>query len=172
MGLKCLFWFRKQQAIQPIPPWPDFGKRLCRAFVMELGRIRADNLPYDLPRHAQVPANLLDRLLLNEKRPANLGDCFHNQHSNLGLPNSRRPLWTHSPGVPIGCKSPKAGSLFHAISHCGVRCFGILIRMVRGVFQHHLPKADMTNLSNLFAMSHQTNANSESASAVNVSQTW
>src|SRR2546429_6618174 len=74
---------------------------------MELGRIRADNLPHDLPRHAQVSADLLNRLLLNEKSPANLGDCFHNQHSNLDLPKSRRPLWTLSPGVPIGCNSPQ-----------------------------------------------------------------
>src|SRR5437764_10591112 len=73
---------------------------------MELGRIRADNLPHGLPRNAQVPADLLNRLLLNEKRPANLGDRFHNQHSNLGLLRIRRPMWTLSPGVPIGCKSP------------------------------------------------------------------
>jgi hypothetical protein len=37
-----LIFVRKQQAIQPIPPWPDFGKWLRRAFVTELGRIRAD----------------------------------------------------------------------------------------------------------------------------------
>src|SRR5213080_3047815 len=78
---------------------------------MELGRIRADNLPHGLPRNAQLPADLLNRLLLNEKRPANLGDRFHNQHSNLGLLRIRRPMWTLSPGVPIGCKSPPSGVL-------------------------------------------------------------
>src|SRR6516164_3195615 len=106
-----LIFVLQQQAIQPIPPWPDFGKRLRRAFVMKLARIRADDLPHDLARHAQVPADLLDRFLLYEKRPANLGDRFHNQHSNLGLPKSRRPLWTLSLGVPIGCKSPQSGVL-------------------------------------------------------------
>src|SRR5205807_4517372 len=73
---------------------------------MELGRIRADNLPHGLPRNAQLPADLLNRLLLNEKRPANLGDRFLNQHSNLGRLRLRRSMWTLSPGVPIGCKSP------------------------------------------------------------------
>src|SRR5437899_4456989 len=84
---------------------------------MELGRIRADDFPHDLSRYTQVPANLLDRLVLNEKRPTNLGDRFHNQHSNLGLPKSRRPMWTLSPGVPIGCKSPQKRGPYSMLIH-------------------------------------------------------
>ncbi|MGC2224356.1 MAG: HEPN/Toprim-associated domain-containing protein, partial [Methylocella sp.] len=71
----------------------------------------------------------LDRLFLNKKRPANLGDRFHNQHSNLGLPKSRRPLWTLSPGVRLDANHPKSGvlipCLFTAYSECSY--FGGLI---------------------------------------------
>ncbi len=99
------------------------GKRLPQAFVMELGRFGSDDLPDDLSGDVQLPANLLDRLFLNKKRPANLGDRFHNQHSNLGLPKSRRPLWTLSPGVPIGCKSPQKRGPYSMLIHTRVTGF-------------------------------------------------
>jgi hypothetical protein len=47
-------------------------------------------------------ADLLDRLTKGKVRPAYLGDRLHNQHSNRGLPESWRPVWTQRDGVPIG----------------------------------------------------------------------
>src|ERR1700733_4890012 len=44
----------------------------------------------------------LDRLTEGKVRPAYLGDRLHNQHSNRGLPESWRPVWTQRDGVPIG----------------------------------------------------------------------
>jgi hypothetical protein len=41
------------------------------------------------------------------KRAANLRNCFQNQHHNLGFQESWKPVWTLSPGVPIGCRSPR-----------------------------------------------------------------
>ena len=85
---------------------------------MKLRRVRADHLPNDLARHTQLPADLLDRLPKRKISPAYLGDRLHNQHSNLGLPESWRPVWTLSHGGPDWMKiSPVAGSLFHEKEH-------------------------------------------------------
>src|SRR5215211_1223428 len=32
---------------------------------------------------------------------------FHNQHPNLGFQEPWKPVWNLSPGVPIGCRSPR-----------------------------------------------------------------
>lgn len=52
----------------------------------DVGGVNAlsDNFPHDLPRHMQVSANLLDRLLLDKIGAANLRNRFHNKHPNLG----------------------------------------------------------------------------------------
>ena len=94
-----------KQRLQSLSPWPDRGKRLSRPFIMELGRVRADDLPHHLARHTQLATDLLDRLAKRKISPAYLGNRLHNQHSNLGLPVTWRPVWTVSTGVPIVCKS-------------------------------------------------------------------
>src|SRR5262249_1140224 len=73
----------------------------------KLGRLRSDNLPYDLPGNSQFSANRFDRLALSKKSPADLRNSLHNQHPNLGFQESWKPLWTLCPVVPIGCRSPR-----------------------------------------------------------------
>lgn len=58
--------------------------RLNTALVLERGLFRPQDLPDNLARQLQLTADLLDRLSLNEMRPADLGDRLHNQHPNLG----------------------------------------------------------------------------------------
>src|SRR5205823_14171292 len=48
-----------------------------------------------------------DRLALYKKCPTDLCNRFQNQHPNLGFQESWKPVWTLSPGVPIGCRSPR-----------------------------------------------------------------
>src|ERR1700676_715602 len=88
-------------------PRPNFRGRLRPAFILELGRIRTEHLPNDLPRDPKLPADRLDRLLLNEIRPAYLRNRLHDQHPELGLHVPWKPVWTLVPGVPIGCRLPR-----------------------------------------------------------------
>ena len=91
-----------KQRFKPLSPGTNPGLRLPRSFVMELGRVRADDLPHHLARDPQLSADLLYRLAQREIGAAYLGDRLHNQHSNPGLPELGRPVWTRSHGVPIG----------------------------------------------------------------------
>src|SRR5215472_14596468 len=81
---------------------------------MELGSVRSDDLPHDLARNSQLPADLLDRLAEREISPAYLGDRLHNQHSNRGLPGILEASVDPTPRGPDWMQiSPVAGSLFH-----------------------------------------------------------
>src|ERR1700685_2477854 len=103
-----------RSGIQALSPGTNPGLRLPRSFVMELGRVRADDLPHDLARDPQLSANLLYRLAQREIGPAYFGDRLHNQHSNPGLPESRKASVDPTPRGPDWMKiSPVAGSLFH-----------------------------------------------------------
>jgi altronate dehydratase large subunit len=62
----------------------------------------ADDFPHDLARNPQLSANLLYRLAQREIGAAHFGNRLHNQHSNPGLPDLGRPVWTRRHGVPIG----------------------------------------------------------------------
>src|ERR1700681_375715 len=88
-------------------PRPNFRGRLRPALIFELGRIGSEHLPNDLPRDPQLPADRLDRPLLNEIRPADLRNRLHDQHPELGLHVPWKPVWTLIPGVPFGCRSPR-----------------------------------------------------------------
>jgi hypothetical protein len=94
-----------KQRFKPLSPRTNPGLRLPRPFVMELGRVRADDLPNNLARNPQLSADLFDRLAKREIGPPYLRNRLHNQHSNPGLPGSWRPVWTRRHGVPIECKS-------------------------------------------------------------------
>ena len=61
----------------------------------------ADDFPHDLARNPQLSANLLYRLAQREIGAAYFGNRLHNQHSNPGLPDLGRPVWTRRHGVPI-----------------------------------------------------------------------
>jgi hypothetical protein len=80
-----------KQTVEVRLPRADPGKRLRPAFVVELRRLRPQNLAHDLPRDPQLPADLLDRLLLNEICAPDLGDSLHYQHPNPGPRSSRKP---------------------------------------------------------------------------------
>src|SRR6202795_3409327 len=88
-------------------PRPNFRGRLRPALIFELGRIGSEHLPNDLPRDPKLPADRLDRPLLNEIRPADLRNRLHDQHPELGLHVPWKPVWTLIPGVPFGCRSPR-----------------------------------------------------------------
>src|ERR1700688_1763952 len=88
-------------------PRPNFRGRLRPALIFELGRIGSEHLPNALPRDPKLPADRLDRPLLNEIRPADLRNRLHDQHPELGLHVPWKPVWTLIPGVPFGCRSPR-----------------------------------------------------------------
>ena len=101
-----------QERFKPLSPRTNPRLRPPRSLVMELGRIRADDLPHDLARNPQLSADLLDRLAKGKVRPAYLGDRLHNQHSNPRPPNlegQRGP----DPRGPDRMQINPAGSLFH-----------------------------------------------------------
>src|SRR5208283_1304860 len=107
-----------KQRFKPLSPGTNPGLRLPRSFVMELGRVRADDLPRDLARDPQLSADLLYRLAQREIGAAYLGNRLHNQHSNPGLPESRKASVDPTPRGPDWMKiSPVAGSLFHEKRH-------------------------------------------------------
>jgi hypothetical protein len=98
----------RQQPVELLSPRPDLRLRLHLPLVDELRRPAAHHPPHGLPRNLQLPADLLDRLLLDEIRAPDLGDRLHNQHPNLG---SRSSLGStvdpHAKGVPFGSRSPR-----------------------------------------------------------------
>ncbi len=75
---------RGEEPLELLAPGPELRMRLNAALVLERGLLGPQNLPHNLPRQLQLTADLLDRLPLNEMRPADLGDRLHNQHPNLG----------------------------------------------------------------------------------------
>src|SRR5262249_6027358 len=87
---------RRQQLIEPLPPNPKLRHRLYAAFVAELRRLGANRLAHRLSRQPQLAADRLDRLLLNEKRPADLRNRLHNQHSKRSPQLPPKALWTQS----------------------------------------------------------------------------
>src|SRR3974390_2216780 len=98
--------------------------------IAELGRARADHLPYDLPRYTQLPADRLNCLPLYKERPAYLRDCLHDQHP-LAPTESWKPMWTPLSGVPIGCRSPPKGGPSCMLIHSAgrrVHLPGLLVR--------------------------------------------
>src|SRR5262245_39470558 len=102
-----LCFVRRQKLIKDISPAANLRQRLIFPLVTKRSRPRADHLPHDLARYAQLPADRFDRLPLSKKRPTNLRNRLHDQHPNLGFQESWKPLWTRYPGVPIGCRSPR-----------------------------------------------------------------
>src|ERR1700676_2968412 len=92
-------------------PRPNFWGRLRPALIFELGRIGSEHLPNDLPRDPKLPADRLDRPLLNEIRPADLRNRLHDQHPELGLHVPWKPVWTLIPGVPLDADHPENGVL-------------------------------------------------------------
>src|SRR6267143_3223137 len=107
-------------------PRPNFGGRLRPALIFELGRIGSEHLPNDLPRDPKLPADRLDRPLLNKIRPADLRNRLHDQHPELGLHVPWKPVWTLIPGVPFGCRSPRKRGPYstpiHSRSPWTMRC--------------------------------------------------
>lgn len=70
----------RQHPVELVAPGPELGCRLDAAGVAEGGCLRADHLPDDLAGELQLPADLLDRLMLHEVRAADLRDRLHDQH--------------------------------------------------------------------------------------------
>ena len=52
-----LRFVRQQQLIELVAPGTDLRKRLRLPLVAELGRLRSDNLPHDLPGQSQLTAD-------------------------------------------------------------------------------------------------------------------
>ena len=80
----------RQQRIEIILPRSNPRQRLVPASVAEFRLRRTHNLPHDLPRNPQVPADLLDLLALRKIRPPNSRNRLHHQHPNPG-PHPREP---------------------------------------------------------------------------------
>ena len=69
-----------QHLVKGRAPGVNLWSWLDRPIVRELSRVRSDDLAHSVPRNAQFPADLLDRLVLNEIRAPDLRDRLHNQH--------------------------------------------------------------------------------------------
>ena len=92
-------------------PRPDLQTRLRPVLVNELRRTRTQNLPDRRTRHAQIPADPLDRTALPEMGSPDLPDLVHSQHPpprSSELPKEQ--LNTHRKGITIERRSnPKSG---------------------------------------------------------------
>ena len=108
----------EQQRVERITPRTDLRQRLRLSRVAELGRVRSQYLANHLPRQPKLPADRLDRLLLNEIRAADLRDRFHYQHPR---PGPHVPHGSHcgprAPGGPFGRRSPRKRGPYSALTH-------------------------------------------------------
>src|SRR3954471_3913597 len=94
-----------------VAPRPDLRKRLRPAFVTELSRLRADDLPHDLPGNAEVSAYRLDRLTVDEVGATDLRNRLHDQHSNLGSHENGSQCGPSVPGSRLDADHPESGVL-------------------------------------------------------------
>src|SRR3954471_14149641 len=94
-----------------VAPRPDLRKRLRPAFVTELSRLRADDLPHDLPGNAEVSAYRLDRLTVDEVGATDLRNRLHDQHSNLGSHENGSQCGPSVPGSRLDADHPENGVL-------------------------------------------------------------
>ena len=70
-------FIRQQQFIELVSPGANLRKRLRLSLVAELGRLRSDHLPHDLPRHSQLAADQFDRLALRaDRNSADVASAF------------------------------------------------------------------------------------------------
>ena len=81
-----------QHLIQIGTPRINLGARLRGPVIAELRHPGPDHLPHRVPRPPQFPADLLDRLPLNEIRPPDLRNRLHNQHPQLAPSNPSSKL--------------------------------------------------------------------------------
>ncbi len=77
---------RRQHIVELVLPRINLRKWLDGPFVGELGHAGPDHLAHRVPRHPQLPADLLDRLPVLKIRPPDLRYRLHNQHPTLCLP--------------------------------------------------------------------------------------
>ena len=89
LGLPVIFG---QHLIQIGSPGVNLGERLRRAVIAKLGCPRSHHLTHRVPRHPQLPANLLDRLPLDKIRPPDLRNRLHDHHPQLAPSNPSRKL--------------------------------------------------------------------------------
>ena len=82
---------RRQQLVQIRFPAAQSGKWLITTFVAKLRGVRPYNLPHDLSGNPHLATDRLDRLPLNEIRPADLRDRLHHQHPDQGPRAQREP---------------------------------------------------------------------------------
>lgn len=71
---------RREKAAEVGLPWADLRHRLMFALVTELRRIGAQHLADHFPGNPQLPADLLDRLPVNQRKAAYLRNRLHDQH--------------------------------------------------------------------------------------------
>lgn len=101
-----------EHPVKLIVPWLDLRLRLDAALIAELGGIGSDHLPDGLARHAQAPADLLERLTLLETSPSDLRNRLHTQHPKSRSRIASEASWTTTPGAPFGRRLPRYGVLF------------------------------------------------------------
>jgi len=95
-----------------------FSAGLDVALIMELCRLRPDDLTNHFARNMEIVAERLDRHLSRKIRQTNFGDRLHNQHLELGpLRNQGACVDPYPRGPDWMLITPKTGSLFHADSH-------------------------------------------------------
>ncbi len=108
----------RQQPVEISPPGAELRLRLLGPRIAKLGRLRPQHLAHDLPGQTQLPANHLDRLLLDEMRPPDLPDRLHYQHPKPGLHVAHGSHCEPTiPGVPFGRRSPRKRGPYSALTH-------------------------------------------------------
>ena len=97
-----------------------FEQSSSARILAELRDFVPRNLADHLPRHAKVPANLLDELAPRNMRAAYFDDRFHRQHSNL-IPQGNWRLVDPAAWGPDWMKiAPTARYLFHQKSQAAI----------------------------------------------------
>ena len=76
----------RQHLVEHVLPRPDLRQRLNGSLIGELRRTGPDHLAHRVPRYSQLPADLLDRLLVLKIRPPDLRYRLHDQHPTLCSP--------------------------------------------------------------------------------------
>ena len=76
----------RQHLVEQVFPGSDLRQRLNGPLIGELRRTGPDHLAHSVPRYSQLPADLLDRLLVLKIRPPDLRYRLHDQHPTLCSP--------------------------------------------------------------------------------------
>src|SRR6056297_2325323 len=111
-----------EHSVKLFAPGAELRLRLNAALIGELSSTGSDYLPDGLARHAQVPADPLDRPAFLKIPTPDLRNRLHNQHPKSRSRIASEASWTtKSGGSLLDADYPDKGSFLHADSHFGIR---------------------------------------------------